>query len=82
MKISLSDDSDRSWEYYGSNDPYFGVLTDQRFRRDRLTDATIAEFFASGETHIEASLDLIRGHFPGELGGGGHLISDAAPGAS
>ena len=40
------------WEYYGENDPYFGVRTLGEMRSDSLDDSARTEFFASGEEYI------------------------------
>lgn len=45
-------ESDRAWEQFGKEDPYFGVLTDEKFRKSNLTDAAKEEFFRSGEDYI------------------------------
>src|SRR5262249_55665413 len=58
---------DDVWEYYGKNDPYFGVLTASVFRRNELTDARKAEFFATGERYIETVLQTVREHFDPEF---------------
>ena len=45
--------TDTEWEKWGRQDPYFGVITADRFRSDRLNDEALAEFFASGEHHVD-----------------------------
>ena len=52
--------TDDSWEYYGKHDPYFGVLTQERFTTKKLTDETKREFFASGERYVGAVLKTIH----------------------
>jgi SAM-dependent methyltransferase len=51
--------SDVAWEKFGSTDPYYGVLTEDRYRGD-LDDEARAEFFASGEQHVETMFETIR----------------------
>lgn len=53
-------ESDAAWNRYGDIDPYFGVLRHDRFHRDRLDDVAIAEFFQSGEAHVDWLLRAIR----------------------
>lgn len=48
--------TDRDWERWGAGDPYFGVLSDEQFRGKVLTDQRKAEFFASGDQHVERVL--------------------------
>jgi SAM-dependent methyltransferase len=52
--------TDEAWQAWGQQDPYFGVLTDPRFRRANLTQETKQEFFESGRVHVEAVFAVIR----------------------
>jgi SAM-dependent methyltransferase len=52
--------TDHAWEAWGARDPYYGVLTDPRFRREALTEEARREFFASGERHAAHVLRMIR----------------------
>jgi Trans-aconitate methyltransferase len=36
------------WEYYGSHDPYYGVLSVPEFRTEHMTEEARARFFNSG----------------------------------
>jgi len=56
--------TDEAWENWGKNDPYYGVLSDDKFRNDSLSNNTKKEFFESGVTHISHVLSLIKLHFP------------------
>lgn len=56
----LIDNSDKSWETLGRTDPYYGVLTDQRFRRANLGPDARREFFASGATHMTDLLHRVE----------------------
>jgi 2-polyprenyl-3-methyl-5-hydroxy-6-metoxy-1,4-benzoquinol methylase len=56
----LTVNSDRAWEKYGDLDPYYGVLTDEKFRTSRLDGAARAEFFRSGEEHMQLMMDIIH----------------------
>ena len=55
-----STDTDGEWERFGRDDPYFGVLSDPRFRKGALDDEARAAFFASGEAHVDAVMAAIR----------------------
>jgi len=48
----------QAWEQYGRTDPYYAVLTDERFREPSAEQR--AEFFKSGETHISTIFELVR----------------------
>jgi SAM-dependent methyltransferase len=52
--------SDAAWNRYGEIDPYFGVVSHDRFRRENLDDTAIAEFFRSGQTHVDWLVRTIR----------------------
>lgn len=57
--------TDAEWEEWGRRDPYYGVITDPRFRRTALTEEARREFFASGEKHAAHVLTMIRTYVDG-----------------
>ncbi len=52
--------TDIEWEKWGQRDPYYGVLTDPRFRSSALTPQSKNEFFDSGRHHVGYVLDMCR----------------------
>jgi SAM-dependent methyltransferase len=54
--------TDSAWEEWGRRDPYFGVITDPKFRRAGITENVKRDFFASGELHVRGVLSTIRKH--------------------
>ena len=52
----------QTWEWWGRQDPYFGVITDEKFKSATL-DLHRAEFFRSGEVHLAGVLGRIERHF-------------------
>jgi SAM-dependent methyltransferase len=52
--------TDAAWEEWGRRDPYFGVITDPRFRRSEINEHTKREFFESGESHVHHVLATIQ----------------------
>jgi SAM-dependent methyltransferase len=54
--------TDVAWEEWGRRDPYFGVITDPKFRRSEMNEDIKTAFFASGEWHVGYVLDTIRKH--------------------
>ena len=52
--------SDSEWERFGRQDPYYGVVTLDRFRRDKLTEEAKRDFFTSGEDHIAFVFEQVR----------------------
>ena len=52
--------TDRDWQKWGERDPYFGVLSSEGFRASNLTQENRAEFFQSGEAHIDEVFGKIK----------------------
>lgn len=55
--------TDTDWDKWGKNDPYFGVLSAEEYRADKLSDKARAEFFQSGSDYIDEVLATIRTRF-------------------
>ncbi|MEW6168624.1 MAG: class I SAM-dependent methyltransferase [Pseudomonadota bacterium] len=55
--------TDRDWEEWGSADPYFGVCSDDTYRRSNLTSQAREQFFRSGEAHIRNVIARLHEHF-------------------
>jgi SAM-dependent methyltransferase len=58
----MPNNPDGAWEQWGSRDPYYGVLTDERYRKNNLSPEVLEEFFLSGEKHIQKILHNVRSH--------------------
>lgn len=56
----LDSNTDKEWEKFGKDDPYFGVITDDRYRKENLTDEGKEAFFESGINYIDELLKKIR----------------------
>jgi SAM-dependent methyltransferase len=54
--------TDVDWEQWGRKDPYFGVLTQEKFRSLALTEEARREFFESGSMHVNHVLAACRHH--------------------
>jgi SAM-dependent methyltransferase len=52
--------TDHAWEEWGRRDPYFGVITDRRFRRSEITELSKREFFESGSNHVNYVMQTIQ----------------------
>lgn len=59
--------TDRDWESWGKQDPYYGVLSEERFRAGTLTGDRRQDFFRSGEAHVATLLDTIRRMFAADF---------------
>jgi SAM-dependent methyltransferase len=55
-------DTDRDWEEFGRTEPYWAVLTDEKYKSDKLTSQSLEDFFRSGEEQISWTFDQIRRH--------------------
>jgi trans-aconitate methyltransferase len=60
----MRDRSVDDWNALGEAQPYFAVLTEDRFLRENLSDDDRQAFFASGEADIAYLFDLIPGFAP------------------
>ena len=52
--------TDTEWERWGQQDPYYGVITHPKFRRDNFDEAARREFFESGGCHVRHILATCR----------------------
>jgi len=50
--------TDLAWRKFGDTDPYFGVLSQPRFRRKSIADADLEEFFQSGDDYVKQMLAM------------------------
>ena len=60
MTASNDTDTDLEWEQWGLRDPYFGVITDPRFRRATLNAEARHAFFQSGVAHANHVIETVR----------------------
>jgi 2-polyprenyl-3-methyl-5-hydroxy-6-metoxy-1,4-benzoquinol methylase len=54
--------TDKAWELWGRLDPYYGVVTDDKFKRANL-NGNREEFFASGEEYVRDLIAKMRNSF-------------------
>ncbi|MCK1396145.1 class I SAM-dependent methyltransferase [Bradyrhizobium sp. 1] len=54
--------SDRQWQQWGKEDPYYGVYSEDRFSRNQIRDHR-DEFFATGEKMVDVLLDRTIRYF-------------------
>jgi 2-polyprenyl-3-methyl-5-hydroxy-6-metoxy-1,4-benzoquinol methylase len=55
--------TDQDWEKWGVTEPYFGVFSNGKYRKQNLNPADREEFFHSGELHVAEVLRVIRAVF-------------------
>ena len=58
-------DTNKDWQLIAKEDPYWGVLSDERFRGKQLGQENRAEFFESGERYVADVLGLVNTHLGG-----------------
>lgn len=63
----MSVNSDKAWKAYGKKDPYFGVLTHEKFKDANLTEEHKKEFFDTGRKYANRIFRLIHKHFDAEF---------------
>jgi GT2 family glycosyltransferase/SAM-dependent methyltransferase len=56
--VSMS--TDDAWQKWGEQDPYYGVITDEKFRVGNITEEAKHAFFESGRLHVEHVLATCR----------------------
>jgi ubiquinone/menaquinone biosynthesis C-methylase UbiE len=62
-KTWLGDNSDNAWEWFGKNDPYYGVLSGTEYRKNNLSAETLEQFFETGHAHVDRVLNIASTHF-------------------
>lgn len=56
-----------TWKKFGKEDPYYGVLSDQKYKSENITDNDLSEFFATGETYVAETLKKIKRFYDSDL---------------
>jgi 2-polyprenyl-3-methyl-5-hydroxy-6-metoxy-1,4-benzoquinol methylase len=54
--------TDRDWEEFARTEPYWAVLTHEKFKSDKLTSQSLEDFFRSGEDLVSWTFDQIKLH--------------------
>lgn len=55
--------TDKHWKEFGKSNPYFGVLSDDKFKSDVLDDQALAEFFETGRREVAQALARFQSAF-------------------
>lgn len=55
--------TDLQWEKFGIQNPYFGVLTNKRFYKKRLSNKQKVIFFRSGKNHVKTIFKILKKYF-------------------
>lgn len=57
----IKNDSDRDWEMWAKQNPYYGVLSAPEFLKENLNDDSLQQFFVTGQRHVDHIYSVIRG---------------------
>jgi len=57
--------TDLAWKQWGEQDPYFGVITDPKYRNLNITQEAKDTFFASGKTYVHHVLAVCHKRLTG-----------------
>ncbi len=55
--------AEQTWERLGSSDPFYGVLSFDRFRGQQLDEQQLQQFLSTGEVHMSRVFELLEQHF-------------------
>lgn len=59
--------TDLEWEKWGRQDPYFGVITNPKFRKGEMTAKAKEDFFFSGRSHVGRVMGACRKYIDPEF---------------
>jgi len=54
--------SDHEWDQYGAENPYYGVISDEKMYTKNLTEETLLEFWRTGQEYVDAMFRNIERH--------------------
>ena len=54
---------EENWEYYGAENPYYAVLSEEKYRDENLSGEVLADFFASGEEYVNRIWKVVEQNF-------------------
>lgn len=59
----MKSESFKNWKEWGKKDPYYGVLSEEKFRMQHLSEQALKEFFDTGEAFVAQSRKRIQDRF-------------------
>ncbi len=63
--LFFRDEPEASWERYGRENPYYGVLTSEQYLSHAMDREKLSDFFASGEEYVRNILTWVNEKFAG-----------------
>lgn len=58
--MRIFNDPSADWERFGQTQPYWAVLTDEKYRPSNLAPGSLDDFFESGRLHLDGVWDVIE----------------------
>lgn len=56
-----------TWKHFGKEDPYYGVLSDQKYKSENISSEDLRGFFATGEEFVAETLQRINRLYGSDL---------------
>jgi len=54
--------TDKAWQLWGDKEPYYAVVTDEKYLAENLGEHGVEEFFERGRKHLDQTFALLRTH--------------------
>ena len=54
--------TDKAWQRWGEKEPYYAVVTDEKYLAENLGDDGVDEFFERGRQHLDNTFTLLHEH--------------------
>jgi SAM-dependent methyltransferase len=58
----MFENSDKDWEAYGAENPYYGVISNEKFLAENLSDESRLDFWQTGQNDIDGVFQNIKKH--------------------
>jgi 2-polyprenyl-3-methyl-5-hydroxy-6-metoxy-1,4-benzoquinol methylase len=50
----------KTWKHFGKEDPYYGVLSDQKYKSGNINSDVLSEFFETGQAYVTETLQRMK----------------------
>ena len=54
--------TDKAWQLWGEKEPYYAVVTDEKYLTENLGDDGVEEFFERGRQHLDHTFAVLQKH--------------------
>lgn len=59
--------ADKEWEKFGKDNPYYGVIVDEKYKTKNLNNDIKTDFFTSGENYVKSVFSVIESSLGSEF---------------